>query len=290
MAYSGALHRLAKLSSQGADSVLASEGYVTLVYANDEHPADHTSVVRGVGEYFCSAALLGASLAALDPGRPRLALLVGNSTSARTVLTGAGWQVMSADALVPDVADSTGAPMRRFGRKLAVLAAPFSRALFIDADVLVVAGARQRERLQRLWAQAPDAELLATTDGARPSTSPTCFNSGMLLYRPSAARATSYARLLERAAAHRGGALAFRTTLVSGSGGSCPGYDQPFLNAVYAGAWSLLPPSLWSAVTTEKVMASQPLCRTCLQRLRDKCARVHRTRGYPEDSSGHATI
>ena len=46
MAYSGVLHRLAKLSSQGADSVLASEGYVTLVYANDEHPADHRATRR----------------------------------------------------------------------------------------------------------------------------------------------------------------------------------------------------------------------------------------------------
>lgn len=253
--YSRLLNQLSK-----SGRILAEEGYVTLVY--------------GDGALVCSAAVLGASLAAVDPSRPRFALLAGTaSTEVRAILS-ASWRIIDVDHLMPDVADVTGVPMRIFGRKVAVLAAPLSRALFLDADQVLVLGNERRARLQALWAYRPEVEMFATTDGINKP----CFNSGLLLFRPSQARASAYAMLLEQAAAHKRGALYFRETLPALR--ECGGFDQPFINAVYNDSWSLLPLRTWMPYTTGKAMASLGVCWTCLRRIQQKWDSFHFFHGF----------
>ena len=245
--YVRTLDRLAKPSP-----TVEAEGYVTLVY--------------GDGPFVCSAAVIGANLAAIDPSRPRLAMVAGiRSAETRAILSASSWRLMDVEDLIPDIADVKGVPMRPFSRKLPILAAPFSRALFLDADQVLVQSNRSRARLENMWAQQPQTDMLAKTD-TKDGTNATCFNSGLLLYRPSRARAVEYAKLLERAAAHGQGALAFRDALPAFR--ICGGYDQPFINEIYAKSWKLLPHKIWRALTTQKVMSNTGICYSCAHHVR----------------------
>ena len=142
--------------------------------------------------------------------------------------------------------------LRKATRKNELWRLPFSRVMYFDADAMVLPstiGHDRGERLRALWRQSEAAELSATPArlGAQDikdlddcqaaflrtnKLANTCFNTGLMVLRPSAA---TFARLdeidpiraLEQPEPY--------------TGRSCPGFDQRFLNRAFPN-WSRLLP------------------------------------------------
>ena len=176
----------------------------------------------------CSAAVNAETLRQADPNRARI-IFAWNITQEMRELLSYGWQVQE---------PSVGGTLldTESGRKAVVLDAtlagqskPLSRAIFWDADHMVLPSS---QRLQSLWAFRADAEIIGYPESAG------CFNTGFMLFRPSLLQRRVYESLLEETAAEARGSYprGDKRCVVTRKcwRNACQPNDQSYLNAVFS--------------------------------------------------------
>ena len=187
------------------------------------------TVLHGDGAHACGAAVLSANLHALEPTVPITVVASSIGRGTRAILESTGTlRVQHARPMPHALAKDRQYP----AQKDELWALPYHKVLYFDIDHVPVVGDGTRRRLAALWELLPPhAELAAVTEGRQSANWP-CFNSGMLLLRPSrqTRQRLDSVHPLQR--------LACNTALVAGT-------DQPKLNHVFARNWSRIRAHHW---------------------------------------------
>jgi hypothetical protein len=189
-------------------------------YKPDATTEAHLTLVFGDGIHACGAAAIGENLKLIDGERQRIAFVHNISAETRSVLEHA-WQVREVSPL-PGVYGQRA-------RKAALLdardgsGALLTRAVYWDTDHLPLARSGDTDSaargLRKLWAASPAAQMVASPERAG------CWNSGLMLFRPSERARYEYEALV------RSGAIPRTCGAFTNRGVNSD--DQRWLNAVY---------------------------------------------------------
>ena len=141
----------------------------------------YATIVAQDGAHACSAVVLGRILRRIDPRRRRAVLLHQASRTTRAMLRRDSlWEVFN----MPPPFKLPQSQLPWFGTLHALQAQlwslPFKRVLYFDTDHLPLPSAPHR--LLGLWTSHETSPLAAPSEGDKG-----CFNSGMMLLRPSPA-------------------------------------------------------------------------------------------------------
>lgn len=195
------------------------EAYATLMY--------------GDGPFACGAAVLGRALRDADPARPRVCVVWNVSEATRSILRST-WSLFDGPSVTKVRYGASGALKVKDGvpanRKAGLWLLPYDRVLFLDVDDVPFPTAR----LDLLWNKYGDSERLAAVPFEREGLTQRCFNSGLMLLRPSAKAYASYTEEALRLHRHQRGL--------------CPGHDQPALNRAFHD-WRAISSKDWSTAT-----------------------------------------
>jgi hypothetical protein len=193
------------------------------------------TIVYGDGPHACAAAVLGRALRILDATIPRVAVVPPDvSIETRDILLRGGlWVLFNASTQdtwlsYQDVRGSEFQRRSPASRKIDLWALPYDAVAFFDVDhVPLVEGrahamARRRGALEALWALlAGPTRLVARGEG------PMCFNSGLMVLKPSRHQHAALGQILQ--------SMPNRSRFRR-----CPrGADQPLLNLAFP-RWSNL--------------------------------------------------
>jgi len=212
------------------------EAYVTAVYGR------HVEIA-------CAAAVLGRQLTRLDRTRRRIALVHDISPTMEEILQRANWTVQ---AVTEITGHEFGAlPHVAHAIKLAVLALRAERLLYFDVDHVPYHPAN-RSQLERLWKLPMTGSIAALASFNEACNARPCFNSGLMLIRPSQ---DAYHMLVHQTLNES----AHSPRLCP----AAPGTDQPVLNRVFKD-FTRIPPQLWNVV-------DEWVLRTCFRERRSVC-------------------
>ena len=256
-------------------------------------------VTHGGGTHTCAAAVLGLLLRGLSPSTPAIAVVFNATAAMRNILSAVGLHVHDAGRFRSERYRVPGRPgwaprILPTGQKDALWALPYERVLYWDSDHIPLPSARARRRVHALWRLLDDEHALAAAPNAAQHVATKCFNSGLMLLRPSEAARRALAR------AHDRRVIAWNLKCRHGWFAA----DQPFLNFVFQNwttlgedAWRVrtsadLPPDACAAATADALAAEadsfhffhshapwRPGCRECTRAGRACAGTSPRPRG-----------